>query len=119
MARKTRRLVTRKEREAESINPMAGLGNLSDIMLVFACGLMIAIILLWQVNLKDIVMIFDENNLVEVTDPDTVENMMNSLSDSDKIGSAYSDKSGKVFTLTEEDEDNQAGSASTENTAAP
>ncbi|MCD7947214.1 MAG: DUF2149 domain-containing protein [Oscillospiraceae bacterium] len=119
MARKTRRLVTRKEREAENINPMDGLGNLSDIMLVFACGLMIAIILLWQVNLKDVVMIFDEDNLVEVDDPDTVENMLNSLSDSDKVGSAYSDKSGKVFTLTDEDEDKQAESESTANTAAP
>ena len=31
--------------ESESINPMDGVANLADVMLVFACGLMLALII--------------------------------------------------------------------------
>ena len=34
----------------EEINPMDGLPNLADVMLVFACGLMLALITFWNVD---------------------------------------------------------------------
>lgn len=34
----------------EDINPMDGVANLSDVMLVFACGLMLALITYWNVD---------------------------------------------------------------------
>lgn len=40
----------RKKREA--INPMESIVNLIDIMLIFACGLMVSIASLWNVNLQ-------------------------------------------------------------------
>lgn len=36
--------------KGEDINPMDGVANLADIMLVFACGLMLALILNWNVD---------------------------------------------------------------------
>ena len=41
----------RKRFSEESINPMENLANLADVMLVFACALMIAIITHWNVDI--------------------------------------------------------------------
>lgn len=35
---------------AEDINPLDGVANLADVMLVFACGLMLALITYWNVD---------------------------------------------------------------------
>lgn len=35
---------------AEEVNPMDGVANLADVMLVFACGLMLALITYWNVD---------------------------------------------------------------------
>lgn len=37
----------------DSFNPMEGVGNMADAMLVFACGLIIALILSWNVDVTD------------------------------------------------------------------
>lgn len=34
----------------EDINPLDGVANLADVMLVFACGLMLALITYWNVD---------------------------------------------------------------------
>lgn len=34
----------------EGVNPMEGVANLADVMLVFACGLMLALIINWNVD---------------------------------------------------------------------
>lgn len=47
---KGRLRVKRKESE---FNPMEGVGNMADAMLVFACGLIIALILSWNVDVTD------------------------------------------------------------------
>ena len=38
-----------RRRVTEEVDAMSGLANLSDVMLVFACGLMAAVILNWNV----------------------------------------------------------------------
>ena len=48
--RKTGRL--RVVRKKESFNPMDGMANLADVMLVFACGLLIALIASWNVDIN-------------------------------------------------------------------
>ena len=40
-------------RKPEEFNPMEGVGNMADAMLVFACGLLLALILSWNVNLDE------------------------------------------------------------------
>ena len=40
------------EGEGADIEPMAGLGNLMDVMLVFACGLILALIAHYNINLS-------------------------------------------------------------------
>ena len=36
--------------QGEDVNPMDGVANLADVMLVFACGLMLALITFWNVD---------------------------------------------------------------------
>jgi len=40
--------------EGEDVNPMDGVANLADVMLVFACGLMLALITYWNVDVAGI-----------------------------------------------------------------
>lgn len=40
-------------RQVDDFSPMDGLGNMADAMLVFACGLLIALILSWNVEVTD------------------------------------------------------------------
>ena len=38
--------------EQEDVNPMDSTGNLADVMLVFACGLLLALIINWNVDVS-------------------------------------------------------------------
>ena len=41
----------RPSKHIEDVDPMSSLGNIGDIMLVFACGLMVALVVAWNVDL--------------------------------------------------------------------
>lgn len=41
----------RPAKQVEDVDPMSSLGNIGDIMLVFACGLMVALVVAWNVDL--------------------------------------------------------------------
>lgn len=57
----------------EDVDPMSSLGNIGDIMLVFACGLMVALVLAWNVDLAQ----FQQVDVgEELEKPDTVEKML-------------------------------------------
>lgn len=43
---------SRRKKVRHALNPMESVVNLIDIMLIFACGLMISIVSLWNINLK-------------------------------------------------------------------
>ena len=49
-------------RKPEEFNPMEGVGNMADAMLVFACGLLLALIMSWNVNLDEFGAITDSPN---------------------------------------------------------
>jgi len=36
---------------ADEVDPMSSMGNMGDVMLVFACGLMVALVMAWNVDL--------------------------------------------------------------------
>ena len=40
----------RVRHKEEDFNPMEGMANLADVMLVFACGLLLALIINWNVD---------------------------------------------------------------------
>lgn len=57
--------------QAEDVDPMIGLVNLADVMLVFACGLMIALVLRWNVDLSPPQQL-DPDQMYEVTGSDAI-----------------------------------------------
>lgn len=83
---------------SDDFDPMSGLSNLSDVMLVFACGLMIAIVSFWNVDLSRVQDIIDQSELKEVTDVEqAIEN--GDLSETmESMGAAYKDpETGKTY----------------------
>ena len=52
----------RRNRAKEDVDPMSSMGNIGDVMLVFACGLMTALVLAWNVDLASV-------SQVDVSDP--------------------------------------------------
>lgn len=84
------------------VNPMEGIANLVDVMLVFACGLMIAIIMFWNVDLSNVSAVIDQKQLKEVPNLEERakgENFQDSL---ENKGAVYKDpKTGKLYIIEE------------------
>ncbi len=86
--------------EAERTNPLHGLANLVDVMLVFACGLMISIILLWDLDLLKITDVVSKDELVEVEDLKEAEEQAELKENLDSKGIVYEDeKTGKMYII--------------------
>ena len=103
MRRSIRGSSLRRSRKREEGNPMDGLANLADAMLVLACGLMMALMIHWNVDIK-----WEQVDLslgAEVTDVEN-QNMIQAEQTGDsyqKMGTLYRDpQSGKLYMLTEE-----------------
>lgn len=99
MLKGNRRLNKRKYAfEKETANPMENLANLVDIMLVFACALMIAIITHWNVDLTQSL---SQEDLELIEDPQTA--IQNNI-ESDKFqskGTVYEDpETGDLYIVT-------------------
>ncbi|MCB8818497.1 DUF2149 domain-containing protein [Desulfosporosinus shakirovi] len=88
----------------EEINPLDGIVNLVDAMLVFACGLMLSIILYWGVDINNKVTdVIDQEDLVEVENKDLQEAVKDgTLGKSfNAKGMVYEDpKTGKMYILS-------------------
>lgn len=89
----------------EEVNPLEGVINIVDAMLVFACGLMLALAINWNVDfsLKQRV---DLEQGREVADaPEIREDLVRTQGEGEiyeRMGTVYRDpSSGKLFMLTE------------------
>ncbi len=84
----------------EDADPRVGLVNLADVMLVFACGLMLALVSYWKLDLPTVT---DMNTaaMQEVADSTQAEHIaQKSASSYEELGTAYKDPStGKVYIM--------------------
>lgn len=60
-------------REDEDVQPMQYVANLTDVMLVFACGLMAAVITFWQVDLNQVKTEVDPDKVQKVDPADVIQ----------------------------------------------
>lgn len=91
----------RFRRKTTNMSPMDGMGNLADIMLVFACGLMIAIILHWGVDLNKVVDVISQDELVEVHDVEKIIEGAEVSNAYESKGMVYKDvKTGKLYIIS-------------------
>ena len=100
-----RRNIRKKRRflEDEDLNPMEGAGNIADVMLVFATGLMMSLIIFWNVDLQ-------ATDLVPAQDATEVESMnataqevqdtVDTEAQYQKMGTVYIDPAtGKMYLI--------------------
>lgn len=98
----------RAARKVESFTPMEGVGNMADAMLVFACGILLALILSGNVAVNESGMISNPSNMSGGINPsyevDGVEDgVTEEISGEDgleEIGTVYRDPStGKYYVV--------------------
>ena len=90
----------------EGGDPMESMGNLMDVMLVFACGLMVALVAHYNVNLNASP---DLKGNVEELD-EQLEQVAEGIADDStayaEVGSVYRDvRTGQLYIVTPEGED--------------
>lgn len=102
----------RKQRIREDVDPMSSMSNVGDIMLVFACGLMVALVLAWNVDLGK----FSEIEMDRELDQDQVTEMNEQLygegNSFKEMGTVYQDpETGKYYLVEEGTSEEDANKA--------
>jgi hypothetical protein len=97
----------RKRRAPEEVDPLDGSINIVDAMLVFACGLMLALVMYWNIDLPQKGERVDLKLGREVSQlPDIRDNLIETQGRGklyEKLGTVYKDpETGKLFMLTAE-----------------
>lgn len=100
-------LRSRRLRVPEEVSPLEGAINIVDAMLVFACGLMLSLVIHWNVNLDRTGDQVQVELGQEVTEsPDVAENLVKNRNEGDlyeKMGTVYKDPdTGQLFMVTTE-----------------
>ena len=88
-------------REEEDVQPMQYVANLTDVMLVLACGLMAAVITFWRVDLTRIQTAIEQDNLDKIDAADVIESSGNvSTGGLTNKGVVYEDpKTGDLYII--------------------
>lgn len=108
-----RKLRTNRWSNEEDVNPMDGLSNMSDAMLVLAVGIMLALVVNWKIDIKEVysgqeqkVAVKEED--LKPLDVDTAK-QNNNISFEDienkyiKSGTVYTDSfTGKTYVIIDE-----------------
>ncbi len=93
----------------EDINPLDGMANLADIMLVFACGLMLALIINWNVDIggtvgKTAAVQQGKEVTSSLQGADTSADPLGNSAKYEKMGTVYKDPvTGKMYLVTTDD----------------
>ena len=95
---------TEFETESSDADPRVGLVNLADVMLVFACGLMLALVAYWNLDISSMQEIVQGREVTEVQD---IQQMQDGLTEGGggfvELGKVYQDPmTGKYYMLQED-----------------
>ena len=94
------RILSKRAKYREEISPMESMVNLVDVMLVFICGLLIAIIIYWNINMGNLVVILDQKQLIKIDNPEKLTEQMKAVSSYGDVGSAVLDpKTGNLYVM--------------------
>ena len=96
-----------RRRLSEDVSPLEGAINIVDAMLVFACGLMLSLVMYWNVDLSRVGERINLNRGQEVTEtPEIREDLIEAQGEGklyQKMGTVYKDPAtGQLFMLTGE-----------------
>lgn len=97
------RLQSKRASYREEISPMESMVNLVDVMLVFICGLLISIVIFWNIDMKNLVVILDQKQLMKINNLEELNAQIKDKGSSDNVGSAVLDpKTGKIYIVKPE-----------------
>jgi hypothetical protein len=105
---------------AEDADPRTGLVNLADVMLVFACGLMLALVSFWNLDVSSLSEIVQTQDVTEVTDiEDLSDQALGAGGGYTELGTVYRDPmTGKLYMLTDDLAGTDATTGTGENAGA-
>lgn len=90
-------------RSKDDADPMASVANIADIMLVFACGLMMALVTVWNIDFTPLSELQDKQLEAIDTPEDMPEDMTDAGNAYVEKGMVYQDpKTGKYYMVTED-----------------
>ena len=95
-----RRRYKRKYGSTEELNPMNYLANLSDVMLILAVGIMLALILHWNVEIETTDVEDQAEDAVTFSDDD-LKSKEDMPSDMEKKGEVYYDEESGTYYIVE------------------
>ena len=88
----------------EDVDPMSSVANIADAMLVFACGLMVALVVAWNVDLQNVQQV-EIDSSEQVEDLQSLEDLLTAEGSSYiQRGTVYQDpRTGQMYLLEEAD----------------
>lgn len=98
--------ISREGWEDEDINPIASVSNMADVMLVFACGIMMSLVMFWNVDIgMSAQEVTPTEEMEEVEEMDQIRSdLENGESGYTELGQVYRDpKTGKLYMLSDAD----------------
>ena len=89
--------------DRQPLSPMANMSNLVTAIIVFICGLLISIVMNWNVSLDGLMMIVNKDQLVEIELPKGMEEQLGDIESFEEVGEAVADpQTGQVYVLEDE-----------------
>ncbi|MDR0817057.1 MAG: DUF2149 domain-containing protein [Clostridiales Family XIII bacterium] len=86
-------------------DPRVGLVNLADVMLVFACGLMLALVAYWNLDVSSMSEVVQASEVTEVQDVEQIEENASAGGGFVELGKVYQDPMTGKFYMLQEDMD--------------
>lgn len=96
----------------EDVDPMSSMSNIGDCMLVFACGLMVALVMAWQVDLAKFQEVETDQELSQDQVSEITEQMYGEGNAFVEKGKVYQDPQTGQYYLVEDDSSSSSSSGS-------
>ncbi len=101
----------RRKKSGEDVDPMSSMGNMGDVMLVLACGLMVALVVAWNVDLAKFQQVEMNQELKENDIEQITEQLYGEGGAFVERGRVYQDPTtGKYYLVEDTGADGQSGS---------
>ena len=97
----------RRSHTLDEEDPTSGLANLADCMLVLACGLMVALVVAWNIDITKVTEVTMTDRVQEISDVESVEDALKAGSDTYiDLGRVYQDpETGKLYVVEDNSDD--------------
>ena len=108
----------RPAKQVEEVDPMSSLGNIGDIMLVFACGLMVALVVAWNVDLGKFTQVQMDQEIQQDDIEQITEQLYGEGSAFVEKGTVYQDPVTGKYYLVEDESTGASGGSSAQGGAS-